>query len=579
MQAACVGAADAVDEAFDRVVQASVRRFMAQQARAHHRRQGQRDEARDQHRPREREREFDEQLAGAPGRERHRRIDGHEGQRHRDHRETDFLHADEGCLARRHAVFDVAINVFEHDDGVVDHQTDREHQREQGQRVDREPQRIHQGASADQRNRNRHQRHDGRAQIAQEKQNHQGHQHHGLEDRRIHVLDRLVDEDGLVVRDAHFHAGRQILADARQFVLERVGDVERIGSRLLDHAQRDRGHAVEAYRGPIVERIDAHARQIVDAHIAAVDVAHHDVAEFLLGLQIGLGDHIEFALAAFDAARRNLDVLAPDRIFDILGRQTERSEPVAIEIDAHRVLAFAADLHIGHAGQGLQTRLDDAVGVIRNRERRYRLAREREPDDGIGVGLDLGDHRLVDVVGQTRAHARHPVAHIGRRTIDIARELEAHRDLARFIARSRGQGLDAFDARERILERLGDLAFDDLGRSAAVIGADIDHRLVDLRIFAHRQTRVRHRANQRDDERQHGRKHRTADAQIRQTHERAPLRTCTVMPSSRSLICPAVTTRSPADRPRLISTTASRRKPSSTSVRTARVWPPVSTTR
>ena len=50
--------------------------------------------------------------------------------------------------------------------------------------------------------------------------------------------------------------------------------------------------------------------------------------------------------------------------------------------------------------------------------------------DRDGVGLDLGDHRLVDRVGQLGAHARDLVAHLGGGGVGILLEPEAHRDLA-----------------------------------------------------------------------------------------------------------------------------------------------------
>ena len=156
---------------------------MLQQLGAHHRRQRQRDEARDQHRAGQRQRELDEQLAGAPGRERHRRIDRDQRQRHRDHGEGDLLDAADRRRIRLHAVLDMAMDVLQHDDGVVDHEADRQHHRQQRQRVDREAERIHQRKGADQRHRDGHQRDQRRAERAQEDEDDQHHQHDRLGDR------------------------------------------------------------------------------------------------------------------------------------------------------------------------------------------------------------------------------------------------------------------------------------------------------------------------------------------------------------------------------------------------------------
>ena len=113
-----------------------------QQQRAHHRRQRQRDEARHQHRAGQRQREFDEQAAGTARRERQRRIHRHERQRHRDDREGDLARALDRRLRTGHALLDVAEDVLQHHDRVVDDQPDRQHHRQQRQRVDGETERA-----------------------------------------------------------------------------------------------------------------------------------------------------------------------------------------------------------------------------------------------------------------------------------------------------------------------------------------------------------------------------------------------------------------------------------------------------
>ncbi len=126
---------------------------MAQQARAHHRRQRQRDEARDDDGAGEREGELEEQASGFSRREGDRRIDGRQRQRHGDDGEADLARAFDGRLDGLHAVLDVAVDVFQHDDGVVDDEADGEHHGEQRQRVDAEAEGEHQREGRDQRDR------------------------------------------------------------------------------------------------------------------------------------------------------------------------------------------------------------------------------------------------------------------------------------------------------------------------------------------------------------------------------------------------------------------------------------------
>ena len=104
-------------------------------------------------------------------------------------------------------------------------------------------------------------------------------------------------------------------------------------------------------------------------------------------------------------------------------------------------------------------------------------------------------------VPRTRADA---VAHVVGRGVGVAVEAEAHGDLARFSARLiEFMHVDALDAGERILERLGDLALDDLRRWRRDSGVDRDDRLVDVGIFAHRQALVGDEADEQHREAQH----------------------------------------------------------------------------
>ena len=72
---------------------------------------------------------------------------------------------------RRRAVLQVPIDVLDHDDGIVDHEADGQHQRQQGQQIDRESERQHDGQRADQRQRNGDHGNQHRARRSQEREN------------------------------------------------------------------------------------------------------------------------------------------------------------------------------------------------------------------------------------------------------------------------------------------------------------------------------------------------------------------------------------------------------------------------
>ena len=85
---------------------------------------------RDRHRADEGEGEFGEERAGQAGLKADRDInrDQHDG--HGDDRPAEFARGLNGSGDRFHAVVKMPIDVFDHDDRVVDNQTDRQHQRQ-----------------------------------------------------------------------------------------------------------------------------------------------------------------------------------------------------------------------------------------------------------------------------------------------------------------------------------------------------------------------------------------------------------------------------------------------------------------
>ena len=101
----------------------------------------------------------------------------HQGEGGGDHRQPDLI----GGLHRRlvwclsHA--QVAHDVLDLDDRVVDQNADHQRQRQQSDHVDAETQKVHPDESRDHRQRQRHRRHQGCTPVAQEQPHHQHRQH------------------------------------------------------------------------------------------------------------------------------------------------------------------------------------------------------------------------------------------------------------------------------------------------------------------------------------------------------------------------------------------------------------------
>jgi hypothetical protein len=166
-------------------------------------------------------------------------------------------------------------------------------------------------------------------------------------------LDRALDEKGGVERHLELHALGQVGLDARHFALYRLRHRQRVGGGLLHHAEAQAGPAVAPDHAPLVQRAEARLADVAQPHRVA-PVLHHDhVVELLGGAQVGFGEHGELAPRRLDAPGGNLDVLAPERVLDVLRRERICRQAFPIQPDAHRVAAAAADDHRGDARQRL----------------------------------------------------------------------------------------------------------------------------------------------------------------------------------------------------------------------------------
>ena len=140
---------------------------------------------------------------------------------------------------RRLAMLDVAIDVLHHDNGVIDHEADRDGERHQRQVVEAEMHQIHRRERAGERQRNGHAGNERRPEIAQEQKDHHHHEADGEDQRELDVGDRGADRHGAVEDGFDLHRRRNARGELRQFGLDLVDGVDDVGAGLLEYGQDD----------------------------------------------------------------------------------------------------------------------------------------------------------------------------------------------------------------------------------------------------------------------------------------------------------------------------------------------------
>ena len=167
-------------------------------------------------------------------------------------------------------MLDVVHDRLDHDDRVVHHDADREHEAEHRQRVDREAEQREEDECADQRNRDREERNDRRSDVLQEDEDDERHEDQRLDERLQDFVDRGLDRRRRVVDDLVIHVGRKQRLGVLHGLVDRLGGLElvRAGQQIDGH--RAAGLAVQPAEGVVVLRAELGAPDVLDADHRAV---------------------------------------------------------------------------------------------------------------------------------------------------------------------------------------------------------------------------------------------------------------------------------------------------------------------
>ena len=320
------------------------------------------------------------------------------------------------------------LDRLDHHDGVVDDQTDRQHETEEGERVQRETEEREQGKGAHQRDRHRKGRDQGRAPVLEEDEDHDQHEDHRLHERLLDVLHAGRHGQGGVERGLHLETRREGRDVGIHEFARHVGDLERVtAGKLVDGNDRG-GVAVEASGDVVGLGAEFDTCHVLHLHDRTVLVgADHDVGELLLGDQTARGTDRESHLLAgrhrlrAGLARRIHRVLLIDSVVDLLRRDVEVGELGRIKPEAHRIGTRSEDRDARDTGQTGE-RIDDVdVGVVGEEDRVIPVivGVEGKADQRRGRRLDDVDALLDHLLGKLG---------LGLRLTDLRQDLVGGRD-------------------------------------------------------------------------------------------------------------------------------------------------------
>ena len=238
----------------------------------------------------------------------------------------------------------MVLDRLDHDDGVIDDQTDRQHETEEGERVQRETEEREEGEGAHQRDRHGEGGDQGRAPVLKEDKDHDQHEDHRLDERLLDVVHAGRHGQRGVEGRLHLQSGREGRDVGVHQLAGHLGDLERIAAgELVDRDDRG-GVTIEAAGKVVGLGTEFDAGDILHLHDRSVLVSADDnVGEFLLGDEAARRtDGKGHLLAGRNRLRPGLSggidrVLLVDRVVDLLGRDVEVGELGRIKPEAHRV--------------------------------------------------------------------------------------------------------------------------------------------------------------------------------------------------------------------------------------------------
>ena len=397
----------------------------------------------------------------------------------------------------------MAVDVLEHHDRVVDQHAGRQRQPAEAHQVQLDVAEVEQPEGDDDGDRDGETDHPGAAPVAEKDEQHQDGQH-SAEHQGLHQpLERRPDVRRIAV-DEVVAKVRVVGRDHRQRLVQRLRDQQGVGLRLLvDEHGDDRAAAEQGRPLGLLDRVDDPG-DVGDPHrrpAGQTDVGRGDVVQ---ALELAIDSQTQMQWPLTDLAAGEGDVAAHERPTDVLHVDAVDRHLAGIGLDQDLAVGAAHDLGSADAVHLLEGRLHHLTGELRQRLEAPVSLQHQDADRSrarIPAQNDRPVRGLRKIVPEGDPVDRLSQMEIGE--VHLRSPLVLHRDDGDALA---GPGQDVANpglGGDRLLESLGDEALEILGRDVLVDGEDREARIDDRRQQIHRQPRVAQAADQQQRREQH----------------------------------------------------------------------------
>src|SRR5579863_4953711 len=496
-----IEADDAFENAFGSAVEAAPLRFglMAEDFRAHHRSESQRDDGGDEDRDGKRDREFAEQAANNIAHEEQRNQNGDQRDGQRNNRESDLFGAFQCGLQGRVALFEEAVDVFDHDDGVVDDEACGDGERHQCEVVQAVAGEVHDAEGAHDRKGDGDAGDHGSGQVAEKEENQHDDETDSEHQLEFNVLDGGANRGGPVSDDGHFDRRGQIALQERHEAADAVHHLNDVGAGLALDVDNDGGLIVYPCGLPQILGSVDYIRNVGKSHGSAVAVGDDDRAKSGAGQKLVVGIDLIILARAVEIPLRRVEAGLLDRRADVLQVDAVGGERRRIHLDAHGGFLAAADADEADARQLGDFLREARVGQVLNLRKRESVRSKSERENGrVGRVRLAVDRRDGQVGRQIRLRRVDGGLHFLLGDIDVQTERKLQDDDRAAVGAGGGHLRQAGDFAELALEGRGYGGGGDFGACTGVERDDLNRRVIDFRQRRYGKLRERDDAGEHD---------------------------------------------------------------------------------
>ena len=353
-------------------------------------------------------------------------------------------------------LLDVANDIFQHHDGVIDHDAHGKRQRQQGHIVQGEIHHAEQGEGGDDRSRDCYRRDDHGAHIADKQHHHEARQQAAKQKMFLERCNGSFDECGVIANDLNGDSRRQRALELGDLGFGGVNHLQRVGAGLPADIEHHGFFAADHVPGGGIGEAVFDAPHVADANGRVVDIGDDDVVEKIGGFDAAERAHAHLRRAAPDGAAGHFHVLIANGVFELSDGDAVSVQLLGIAENANLPDASAGEIDLADAVDGFQRSFDLLIGDLGGFAQ-IGAAGDQQGKHGVGVRIVFGDRRRQNRRRQQANGRCHFFADVLRGAFGIAFENEFAGQGGDALVRLRRKFVETADRAHRLFEGKDDL--------------------------------------------------------------------------------------------------------------------------